>query len=321
MDPKLYHQLWMHREMLLDEVRCNAYQEAILRSVKPGDFVLDVGAGSGVLSMMACRAGAQKVYAVERTITADLARQLIEINGMEDRIQVIQNDVEAISLPDKVDVILSEWMGGFGIDENLLAPVLAARDAWLKPGGKLLPERVEICLGLGWDKHLDRSLSFWIKKPYGIDFSLIADASSNELYNARHHVDHTEMYTEPALLWEIDVCTYHYAQAMRPFQQSITLNIQRKGRINALAAWFNAYFDQDVELSNAPDAPKTHWGRTVFPLGQAIDVEEGTQVSIDLTITPEDDNLCQNAWRIEMDGLPVRSFTGRQGCVASPGFH
>ncbi|MBC8071537.1 MAG: 50S ribosomal protein L11 methyltransferase, partial [Deltaproteobacteria bacterium] len=89
-----YARLSIHRWMLLDEVRNEAYRRATSQVVKPGDTVLDFGAGTGILSLFAAQAGASKVHAVERTDIAAVARRIIERNGFGDRIEVIQSDLE-----------------------------------------------------------------------------------------------------------------------------------------------------------------------------------------------------------------------------------
>src|SRR5262249_29502201 len=132
----------IHRTMLLDQVRGEAYQAAIASSVKPGDVVLDFGAGSGILSMLAARAGARRVYALERTETPQLARQTVRLNGFDDRITVVHAAIETAILPEQVSLIVSEWLGTIGVDENLLAPLVLARDRWLRPAGRMLPELV-----------------------------------------------------------------------------------------------------------------------------------------------------------------------------------
>lgn len=137
-----YGDLGVHRWMLRDRVRNEAYQRAIQQVVKPGDVVLDIGAGTGILSIFAAAAGARRVFAVERTRVASIARTMIARNGYENVIQVLEQDVEDVELPEKVDVIVSEWMGGFGVDENMLAPQVIARQRFLKPGGKMIPAKV-----------------------------------------------------------------------------------------------------------------------------------------------------------------------------------
>src|SRR3954469_18961356 len=112
-----YGDLAVHRWMLRDTVRNEAFQRALRAVVKPGDVVLDLGAGTGLLSILAAAAGAKKVYALERTKIADVARRMVERNGYKDIIEVREMDLEDTTLPEKADVLVSEWMGGFGVDE------------------------------------------------------------------------------------------------------------------------------------------------------------------------------------------------------------
>ena len=135
----MYAEIEVHRTMICDRVRTGAFRRAIDAVVRPGDIVLDLGAGTGILSMFAARAGAARVYAVERTTVAVLAQELAATNGVAEIVQVIHGDIMDIELPERVDVIVSEWLGGFGIDEGMLVPVIAARDRWLKPGGIIDP--------------------------------------------------------------------------------------------------------------------------------------------------------------------------------------
>src|SRR3954464_9999236 len=106
-----YAQLSIHRWMLRDEIRNEAYRRAIAQVVKPGQVVLDMGAGTGILSIFAARAGARKVYAVERTAIAEIARRMVKSNGLEGTIEIIEGALEDVDLPEKVDVLISEWMG------------------------------------------------------------------------------------------------------------------------------------------------------------------------------------------------------------------
>jgi SAM-dependent methyltransferase len=138
--------------------------------VRPGDIVLDVGAGSGILSVFAARAGAARVYAVERTPAAVLAQELAAANGAAEIIQVIHGDITDVELPERVDVIVSEWLGGFGIDEGMLVPVIAARDRWLKPGGVVIPGLVMAWAALVHDRYLGGDGGVLADNPYGLRF-------------------------------------------------------------------------------------------------------------------------------------------------------
>jgi len=109
---------------------------------------MDVGAGSAILSMFAARAGAKKVYAVEASNMAENARILIQANGFSKIIEVIQARIEDITeemIPgDKpIDVIISEPLGIYLLNERMLETYVIARDRWLKPGGRMFPTRAD----------------------------------------------------------------------------------------------------------------------------------------------------------------------------------
>ena len=161
----MYAEFEVHRTMIRDRVRTEAFRRAIDSVVRPGDIVLDVGAGSGILSVFAARAGAARVYAVEQTSVAVLAQQLAAANGVEEIVHVIHGDILDVEPPERVEVIVSEWLGGFGIDEGMLGPVTAARDRWLKPGGVMIPRSVTAWAALVHDRYLGDMVQFPAEQP------------------------------------------------------------------------------------------------------------------------------------------------------------
>lgn len=143
-----YAHLGIHEEMIKDTVRTNTYRTAILgmashlwqplicsenNAAFNGKVVLDVGCGTGILSFFCLQAGARTVYGVEASDMADHAKAVVEANGVSQRIHILKGRMEDIVLPEKVDIIVSEWMGYFLIYETMLDSVLLARDRWLKP--------------------------------------------------------------------------------------------------------------------------------------------------------------------------------------------
>jgi len=142
-----YSSFHIHEEMLKDTVRTRTYQRAIMDN--PNDFkdkiVLDIGAGTGILSIFAARAGAKHVYAIEFAEIAIFAQEIVRKNGLQDKITVIKGKMEEVELPvPQVDIIISEWMGYFLLYESMLDSVLWARDKYLVPGGKMLPGRAQV---------------------------------------------------------------------------------------------------------------------------------------------------------------------------------
>lgn len=142
-----YSSSYIHEEMLKDKERTLTYKRAIERN---GDnfkdkIVMDIGSGTGILSIFAARAGAKHVYAIENAEIAYFSREIIRKNNLSDKITVIKGKMEEIQLPvEKVDIIISEWMGYFLLYESMLDTVLWARDKYLVPGGKMLPDRAKI---------------------------------------------------------------------------------------------------------------------------------------------------------------------------------
>lgn len=147
---KYYDRIKAHRVMLSDTKRTKAYERAIEENKErfKDKLVLDVGAGTGILSIFAARAGAKHVYAVEFSETAYLAMEIIRENGLSDKITVIKMKVEDVQIgsdiPFKVDIIISEWMGYCLLYESMLDSVIYARDNLMKLGGIMFPERARI---------------------------------------------------------------------------------------------------------------------------------------------------------------------------------
>lgn len=160
-----YEDAHIHAEMIKDTVRTESYKAAILNnpSLFHQKHVLDVGAGTGILSIFAAQAGAAKVYAVEKSDIAYETMDIVRKNGFSSRIEVYHKLVEELELPvERVDVILSEWMGYFLLFETMVDSVIEARDRFLAPGGVVMPNQFTLYLAGAYDEEVQRSLvDFW----------------------------------------------------------------------------------------------------------------------------------------------------------------
>jgi type I protein arginine methyltransferase len=134
--------------MLQDTVRTELYRNSIINNPShyKGKIVLDVGCGSGILSMFAAQAGAKRVYAVEASNMADYAKRLVAHNKLDGIIQVIHSTIEELELPEKVDTIISEPLGTFLLNERMMETFVIARDRFLKPEGRMFPTRADLFL-------------------------------------------------------------------------------------------------------------------------------------------------------------------------------
>ncbi len=142
---------------------------------------MDIGCGTGILSIFAARAGAKHVYAIENAEIALYAVEIIKRNGLQDKITVIKGKMEEVTLPvPQVDIIISEWMGYFLLYESMLDSVLWARDKYLVKGGKMLPDKVHMYIAAIEDgKYKSDKKAFW-EDVYCVDMSCLTPTVMRE---------------------------------------------------------------------------------------------------------------------------------------------
>lgn len=288
---EIYHHRSIHQAMLADQVRNQAFADALHHCVGPNDVVLDVGAGSAVLSLMAAQAGARRVYAIERSPAA-AAWAEANTRAWGSRIQILQGDVAEVAVPEPVDVIVSEWLGAFGIDENLVSMALIARDRWLLPGGRMLPARVTALAAPVEDmQRLTRPM-----------FDAAAIGGTPLRWAAAGLPAH-HLLASPQPMWCTEIATFTVQQAGLPFRAAPRWQALRSGRLEGLVAWFDADFGEGTHLVNAPGTvgeSGTHWGQFVFALRSPIDVKAGQLIGAEITVIPAAPGYCHHAWSVRV---------------------
>ena len=295
MNSELYESLDIHQRMVRDGPRTASYREALIDAIQPGDVVLDVGAGTGILSMFAAQAGAAKVYAVERTSTAALAKDLVARNGLADRVEVIQGDMRAIELPTQVDVLVSECLGIYAVDENLLGVMLDARDRWLRPGGSVLPAHLKVWLAPVWSETWAGMVEP-LGARYGLDLGPLEGPTPDGLQWSADGITPERVRADAQLLWDLDLSRLSAAQARLPYRARAQFSASSRGFVNGLTPWFDVDFGRGITLSTAPGQPVTHWGHYVFALDHNYRVEPGTPIQAELTCLPMHPGYSHHAW-------------------------
>ncbi|XP_007243158.2 protein arginine N-methyltransferase 6 [Astyanax mexicanus] len=293
-----YADVSIHEEMLADTVRTDTYRRAIFRcaAALAGKAVLDVGAGTGVLSVFCAQAGARRVYAVEASSIAEQAARIVRQNRVEDRVQVIRGTVESVELPERVDVIVSEWMGYALLHESMLNSVITARDRWLKPGGLILPERAELFVAPISDLVAEERLNFWdtVKGQYGVDMSCMAEFARSCVLNgeiAVHPVTVEDVLSHPCRFAQLDLRTVTLEELKR-VSGSFCCQCFGSSSLNALCVWFTVTFPAEdmppLVLSTSPFKAETHWKQAVLYLDEPVDVRQDTKVEGNISMYPSE---------------------------------
>ncbi|XP_030623465.1 protein arginine N-methyltransferase 6 [Chanos chanos] len=294
-----YSDVTIHEEMIADTVRTNTYRMAILKNSKAieGKVVLDVGAGTGVLSIFCVQAGARKVYAVEASSIADQAVRIVKLNKMEDRVDVIKGRLETIDLPEQVDVIVSEWMGYALLHESMLNSVIFARDKWLKPGGLILPCKAELYVAPINDLVVEDRLNFWstVKDQYDVDMSCMSDFAKKCIMNKDITVNLVtveDVLSHPSKFAELDLHTVTLEQ-LKSVRGQFHCECFGSSSVNALCVWFTVTFpseEKPLVLSTSPFKPETHWKQAVLYLDEPVDVMQDTKVEGEINLFPSEES-------------------------------
>ena len=282
----------IHEEMLKDEVRTRTYQMAVLENkhLFEGKTVLDVGCGSGILSMFCAQAGAAHVYGIDCSSIIDQARKIVDCNGFSDKITLIKGKVEEVELPvDKVDIIISEWMGYFLLYESMLDTVIYARDKWLRPGGLMFPDKAVMYLCAIEDAQVKHErIDFW-DNVYGFDMTPLKEIALTEPVVDVVDANHVLSDSQPILNVDILTCT----KEDLAFTSSFRLRAQRNDYVHGFAAYFECAFTQvhkPIGFSTAPFAKYTHWKQTVFYTRQTLTICEGEDISGTISCKPNPNN-------------------------------
>jgi len=271
-----------HRQYLADTARVSAFRQAIEEVVTPGDVVLDLGAGTGILGLMACRAGAKRVYAVDEGPIIGLAHEVAAANGFQDRITHVKGLSTRVELPERVDVVLADQIGRFGFESGILEYFGDARARFLKPAGVMVPNEIGLVVAPVESPELFGQVEFWGRTPAGYDFRPALPIAANTGYPARF--DPAHLLGAPVRAISLRLSTASTAAAL---SAEVTLVAARPGILHGLGGWFEAQLSSSVTLTNSPLAAQPIFRMQVFfPIARPVPLEERDQIGVRLRILP-----------------------------------
>ncbi len=267
----LYEFPRVHAELIYDEHRVRAYQQAIERTVRKGDVVVDIGTGTGILAFLSVRAGAQRVHAIDRSPVIEWARRLAEANRMSEPIVFHHADSRDTDIGERADVIVSELIGHMAFEEGMVESLFDAKLRFLKPNGVLVPESVTLYAAPVCEREVYAATIDRWQPAYGIDYSIMREHALKNCYLTE--IDERELLARhrPVLAVEFTRDSGPQLSSRQRFR------IHRSGRLNGVAMWFDATLAPHIRLSSGPWS-KTHWMQCFTPLSEPLNVTAGEKV-------------------------------------------
>jgi len=271
-----------HRSMALDARRNEAYRAALERAIGPDTVVLDLGAGTGVLGILAARLGARRVYLVEPEDIVLVAEELVAANGLQDRVRCLQGRVEDVQLPEQVDVIVSVLTGNFLLTEDLLPTLFHARDTVLKPGGQLIPARAAMeAVPVSAPAVHEREIAGWSAAQHGVDLSAAREYAANTIFYRHDELRDVTPLSAPCSLHTVDLSRDSYDSV----RIDATYEITTSGVCHGWIGWLNLDLGGEW-LSTSPFEPRVHWSSAYLPLDPPMAFERGERVTFALDRAP-----------------------------------
>jgi protein arginine N-methyltransferase 1 len=267
--------------MISDKVRMGAFVQALREAVTPGAVVVDIGTGTGIFALLACRFGARRVYAIEPGDAIQVAREIAVANGCADRIEFIQAMSTEVTLPERADVIVSDLGDMLPWFRQHIPSIADARRRFLAAGGVLIPQRDAAWAAVVEVRDLyARRTGAWVDNGFDLDM----DAARRLIVNSWNHgrVAEENLLTAPKR-W----ATLDYAVVDDPdVRARVSWTVTRPGTGHGLAAGFDRTVFNGVHISNAPDAPDVIrpvvYGTVFLPWPTPVTLEAGDVVTVDL---------------------------------------
>jgi protein arginine N-methyltransferase 1 len=277
--PKVYtvYSIFGYGEMIKDRFRMAAYEQALRAVIRPGCVVADIGAGTGVMSFLACRLGAARIYAIEPADAIEVARALAVANGFADKIVFIQDFSTRVTLPQPADVVVADLRGVLPWFGHNIPAVIDARTRLLAPGGALVPQRDTLWLGVVRAPELyDRMTAAWADNGLGLNLEPAKRLALNNW--GKGPANPEQLVTEPRPIAVLDYATTTDVN----LDAETTCTVTRPATAHGFNAWFDTVLTGSIGFSNTPGQPPLLYGQAFFPWPEPVELTAGDRVTVRL---------------------------------------
>lgn len=295
-----FSDFYEHEKMLADAKRVDTYQQAISKLIGPGDIVVDLGTGSGILSLFAVQSHAKKVYAIDHSEFIEIAKEVSLRNGGS---EIIFEKVNSRSFnpPEKMDVILHEQIGDDLFDENMIENIFDLKRRILKPGGRVIPGKFELFLEPVSLKPEFRVPYIWENKLHGVDFSFLEERELGKKYKPAgyrfrylppYSIDFFLCKPEPVLSFDLNDDISEIDFRIKPQKRFV----KNDGTLDGLCLYFITIFDDETQFDTSPANGHHSWSNRFFRT-ERVAYLKGEQLSFNVHMPSP---LIANTWDIEM---------------------
>ncbi len=281
-----------HYSYLSDRVKIETYRAAIDRLVRPEHIVLDLGCGSGLLGLMALRAGASKVLFVEEGAVIEVARRAVAEAGFADKAEFFKANSLKLSLLEQVDVVVCDHIGHFGFDYGILGLLADARQRYLKPDGTIVPAELDLQLAPVESVACRKFVSQWRDGSVPDEFGWVGSNAANTKHSAE--LSGQDLLADAATLTSIELG----AEAAPYLSWNAGFSCARDGTLDGVAGWFDCRLFDDVRMTNSPLAEeRLNRPQAFLPLETPVAVTAGERIEVTVMLRHLDDVI---GWVIEL---------------------
>jgi protein arginine N-methyltransferase 1 len=282
-----------HRTLIADQIRNEAFFAALKAAIVPGKSVVaDIGAGTGLLGLMASKLGAKEVFLFETAEVAGVAAAVLKANKAKHCHLIPCHSTE---FHDKLaaDIIVSETLGNYALEENIIATLADARQRFLKPSGKVIPDHIIQYVAPVVTSRIDAELRSWERVGHGLDLSVAQTMSLNNAYvRALRPTDILDGCRSATVWDEIDLTS----ETKSKRRGEAEWRLPRPAPIYGFATWWKVELVPGIGFATGPLSPRTHWEQLYFPLLRPMDAAASDLISIDLRSSSSEESGTHLAW-------------------------